>query len=305
MVKRTLYFGSSAYLSLRNQQLVISLPHANGLEKHTSGADTIPVEDIGMIVLDEQQITISQGLMAALLANNVAVITCNQSHHPTGMMLPLDGNNTQSRSFRFQIEASEPLRKQLWQQTVQAKIMNQAYILGGENPDKRLLYLAQNVKSGDPENTEAQAAVYYWQRVFPESLQFRRNREGQAPNNLLNYGYAILRAITARALVCSGLLPTFGIHHRNQYNAYCLADDIMEPYRPFVDAMVIDMVKTENDYETLSKALKTRLLSIPTIDVTIKNERSPLMVAMSITTASLQRCFEGKTRKIIYPNFTL
>jgi CRISP-associated protein Cas1 len=305
MLKRTLLFGSSAYLHLRYNQLVITLPHGQGLERFTGGLDTIPVEDIGIVVLDDPQITISQSLIAMLLEHNVALITCNGTHHPTGLLLPLDGNTLQSERFRSQIEASEPLRKQLWQQTVQAKILNQASLLNAVNPHiqspMRLSYLAQTTKSGDPDNHEAQAAVYYWANLFPPAMQFRRKPEGEAPNNLLNYGYAILRAITARALVCSGLLPTFGIHHHNKYNAYCLADDIMEPYRPFVDKIVCSMINQYDDYQTLSKAMKADLLNIATVDVMLNEQRHPLMVAVSLTTASLVKCFEGKQRKILYP----
>ena len=308
MLKRTLLFGSSAYLHLRYNQLVITLPNGQGLERFTGGLDTIPVEDIGIVVLDDPQITISQSLIAMLLEHNVALITCNGTHHPTGLLLPLDGNTLQSERFRVQIESSEPLRKQLWQQTVQAKILNQATLLNAVNPNiqspMRLSYLAQTTKSGDPDNHEAQAAVYYWANLFPPAMQFRRKPEGEAPNNLLNYGYAILRAITARALVCSGLLPTLGIHHHNKYNAYCLADDIMEPYRPFVDKIVCEMMNQYDDYQELTKEMKGDLLGIATTDVLLNEIRHPLMVAVSLTTASLVKCFEGKQRKILYPTMT-
>jgi CRISP-associated protein Cas1 len=306
MLKRTLLFGSSAYLHLRHNQLVITLPNGQGLERFSGGLDTVPVDDIGIVVLDDPQITISQSLMAMLLENNVALITCNASHHPTGLLLPLDGNSVQSERFRGQIEATEPLKKQLWQQTIQSKILNQGILLNFASLSieipKRLQYLAQTTKSGDPDNHEAQAAVYYWANIFPPTLKFRRGREGEPPNNLLNYGYAILRAITARALVCSGLLPTLGIHHHNKYNAYCLADDIMEPYRPFVDKIVLGIMnKYPDDYEVLTKELKAELLGIATVDVMLNEQRHPLMVAMSLTTASLVKCFEGKLRKIAYP----
>ena len=236
MIKRTLYFGNPAYLSLRNSQLVINLPDANGMDDRT-GHNTIPVEDIGVVVLDHHQITITHGLMEALLANNTAMITCDSSRMPVGLMLPLSGNTTQHERFQAQIDASLPLQKQLWQQTVQAKIENQAYVLKNQRKVivKNMLVWANDVKSGDADNLEARAAAYYWANLFSDIPDFRRGREGIPPNNLLNYGYAILRAVVARSLVASGLLPTLGIHHHNRYNAYCLADDIMEPYRPFVD----------------------------------------------------------------------
>lgn len=244
MIKKTLYFGNPAYLSLRNAQLVIKLPEVvknNTLPEHFKQESEVtkPIEDIGVVILDNKQITITTGLLEALLENNTAVITCDEKSMPTGLMLPLYGNTTQSERFRHQIEASLPLKKQLWQQTIKAKIENQAATLKrctGKEVQCMKVW-ASDVKSGDSENLEARAAAYYWKNLFPIE-NFTRERNGIPPNNLLNYGYAILRAVVARNLVASGLLPTFGIHHHNRYNAYCLADDIMEPYRPFVDELV-------------------------------------------------------------------
>ncbi|MDD2300706.1 MAG: type II CRISPR-associated endonuclease Cas1, partial [Fermentimonas sp.] len=162
---------------------------------------------------------------------------------------------------------------------------------------------ANDVKSGDPDNYEARAAVYYWANLFNEIEGFSRHREGIPPNNLLNYGYAILRAVVARSLVASGLLPTFGIHHRNKYNAYCLADDIMEPYRPFVDKMVCDIVAEKRNIDELSQDIKFKLLNIPVLDVVIDDQRSPLMVAVGQTSASLYKCYEGSLRRVKYPSF--
>ena len=304
MIKRTLYFGNPAYLSLRNSQLVINLPEANGMDDRT-GNNTIPIEDIGIILLDHKQITITQGLLEALLSNNAAVITCDSSRMPVGLLLPLSGNTTQSERFQAQIDASLPLRKQLWQQTVQAKIGNQAYVLNTcrNAVVKNMLAWVDEVKSGDSDNLEARAAAYYWANMFPAIPEFRRGREGTPPNNLLNYGYAILRAVVARSLVASGLLPTLGIHHHNRYNAYCLADDIMEPYRPFVDKLVLELTDSGEDFQELTKSLKAKLLSIPVLDVIINDQRSPLMIAVGITTASLAKCYLGEVRKIVYPEF--
>lgn len=295
MIKRTLYFGNPAYLKTRNQQLIVQLMN-QGEEKQ------IPIEDVGLIILDHAQITITQPTLTRLLQHNAAVVTCDDTHHPVGLLLNLDGHTLQSQRFQSQINASGPLKKQLWQQTIEAKISNQAKVLAQQKKaNKLLLTLAKNVKSGDTDNCEAQAANYYWKNVFPELLQFKRSREGEPPNNLLNYGYAILRAIVARNLVGSGLLPTLGIFHRNQYNAYCLADDIMEPYRPYVDQVVCDIVRMNGAYLEMTPKMKEQLLSIPAIDVMINNEKSPLMVAMQKTTASLVKCFEGKSRRILYP----
>ena len=309
MIKRTLCFTNPAYLSLRNQQLVIKLPEVetnSSLPEHfkSEGTKTIPIEDIGIVVLDNKRITITQGVLEALLENNCAVITCNESHLPIGMHLPLVGNTTQTERMRYQIEASLPLKKQLWQQTIIAKIQNQAAVLkqmrGTEV--RNMQKWATEVKSGDSDNLEARAAVYYWQNAFPMIENFTREREGESPNNLLNYGYAILRAIVARALVSSGLLTTLGIHHRNKYNAFCLADDVMEPYRPYVDRLVMQLYDKYPDTQELTKELKAELLSIPVLDVTINNKRSPLMIAVSTTTSSLQKCYAGELRKIIYPS---
>jgi len=282
--------------------MVIELPEEKGARLVAETKQT-PIEDIGILILDHQQITITQALIAKLLENNVAVITCDRTHHPTGLILNLDGNTLQSQKFKAQIEASVPLKKQLWQQTIIAKITNQAALLkliGVEN--KTLLQYAKQVKSGDSENHEAKAANYYWKHLFPDFLNFYRQREGLPPNNLLNYGYAILRTMVARSLIGSGLLPTLGIFHRNQYNAYCLADDIMEPYRPFVDRVVCSIVSMNGKFLEMTPNMKKDLLSIPAMDVYIGGERSPLMNAVQRTTASLAKCFEGKAKKLLYPS---
>lgn len=295
MIKRTLYFGNPAYLKTKNEQLVISL-------KDSEEDKQIPIEDIGVLILDHSQITITQPALSRLLHNNTAVITCDETHHPIGLFLNLDGHTLQSQRFKAQTEASIPLKKQLWQQTVEAKILNQAKLLAQERQENKLLLnLVKKVKSGDSSNCEAQAASYYWKNIFPDFLNFTRFREGEPPNNLLNYGYAILRAVVARNLVGSGLLPTFGIFHRNQYNAYCLADDIMEPYRPYVDKVVCDIVRMNGKFLNMTAKMKEQLLGIPAMDVTLNKEKSPLMVAVQKTTASLSKCFEGKGRKILYP----
>lgn len=308
MIKKTLYFGNPAYLSLRNAQLVIKLPdveNATALPEalRKQMEITKPIEDIGIVVLDNKQITITSGLLEALLENNCSVITCDSKSMPTGLMLPLYGDTTQNERFREQLNSSLPLRKQLWQQTIQAKINNQASVLKdckGEEV-KCMNVWASDVRSGDPDNLEARAAAYYWKSMFGDIDGFTREREGIPPNNLLNYGYAILRAIIARGLVTSGLLPTLGIHHHNRYNAYCLADDIMEPYRPYVDELVFQLVQKYGEKSELTKEIKTYLLSIPTLDVVIGGKRSPLMIAVGQTTASLYKCFSGELRRIVYP----
>lgn len=298
MIKRTLYFGNPAYLHKNLMQLKVMNPADN------SELGSIPLEDVGVVVLDNPQITITHALMAALIERNVALISCDEKHLPVGLMLPLDGNTIQTERFRLQIDASEPLKKNLWAQTVKAKIENQAKVLQLAGIDnKRLLALVPQIQSGDPDNIEGRAASVYWKLLF-EELPFVRDRFGLMPNAHLNYGYAILRAIVARALVGSGLLPTLGIHHSNKYNAYCLADDIMEPYRPFCDLIVYQMVKNEEiTGDDLSKEHKVKLLSIATVDVMIDGKKSPLMVGLPRTSNSLVECFDGLRRKIIYPEF--
>lgn len=296
------------YLSLRNSQLVLRIPD---IEKNGNLSDTfkketertIPIEDIGVVVLDNRRITITTGAMEAMLENNCAIITCDEKSMPVGLMLPLCGNTLQSERFRHQVDASLPLKKQLWQQTVRQKIINQTAVLAysTNRQAKNMQVWANNVKSGDSENMEARAAAFYWKNIFPELPNFVRGREGEPPNNLLNYGYAILRACVARGLVGSGLLPTLGIHHHNRYNAYCLADDIMEPYRPFVDRLVIELMQQNYNYSEITREFKARLLTIPSLDVIIDGKRSPLMIAVGQTTASLAKCFNGEARKIAYP----
>lgn len=308
MIKRTLFFSNPAYLSLSNSQLVIKMPEVENCDTFTSETKqefvrTIPIEDIGMIVIDNKRITFTSGLMAALLDNNASIVTCDDRSMPTGLMLPLACNTIQNERFRAQLDASLPLKKQLWQQTVMQKIANQGAILHRHTSVECgcMQAWSKEVRSGDPDNLEARAAAYYWRNLFPSIPNFVRGREGDYPNNLLNYGYAILRAVIARSLVGSGLLPTLGIHHQNRYNAYCLADDIMEPYRPYVDQLVIDVMKKYPATQELTKSIKTEFLTIPTLDVVIKGKRSPLMIAASQTTASLAKCYSGELRKIDYP----
>lgn len=297
MIKRTLYFGNPAYLKTKDNQLLIELPTSG--DKHTA-----VIEDLGIVILDHPQITITQAVIEKLLHHNVALITCDHTHHPSGLLLNLEGHTLQSQRFRYQVEATQPLKKQLWQQTVTAKVYNQYCVLAGNVEESRiLLEYSKSVRSGDPDNIEAKAAVFYWKYIFGLKSGFYRDRFGPPPNSLLNYGYAVLRALVARCLVGSGLLPTLGIFHRNQYNAYCLADDIMEPYRPFVDQLVLRLHDINNPAHVLTTELKRSLLEIPVLDVMLEGGKSPLAIAVQKTTASLAKCFDGSMRKILYPTF--
>jgi CRISPR-associated protein Cas1 len=294
MIKRVLCFENPARLSLKLAQMVVELQDVTR---------TLPIEDIGVVILDHKQITITHALIDALLANNVAIVTSNDKHLPVGLMLPLDGNTLQSERFRAQINASEPLKKQMWQQTVIAKILGQAHVLGTQHIEhNNMLKWAKDVRSGDTDNMEARAAAFYWRNMF-EKDAFIRDPQGLPPNNLLNYCYSIVRAMMARALVGAGLLPTLGIHHHSRYDAYCLADDIMEPYRPFVDMKVLEMWKNGGITSDISSDQKRELLGVTTMDVNISGHRSPMMLAIQTTAQSVQKCYSGEARKIIYPDW--
>lgn len=307
MIKKTLCFSNPAYLSLSKAQLQIKLPQPPSNETIAPSIDektvvTIPIEDIGIVIIDHQQITLTSGLIEKLHENNVAIVYCDNKHLPTGLSIALENNHTYTEKLRKQLYATEPLKKQLWKQTVECKILNQASTLAqlGYN-GKALQQLATKVNSGDPENIEGQAAAKYWQLLMTPYETTRGQFDG-GPNMLLNYGYAIIRATIARNLVGSGCLPALGIHHRNKYNAFCLADDIMEPYRPLVDLVVFRYLQNiDAPIEELSNEHKKLLLQLPAIDVKIENKTSPLMVGAQRTTASLVKCFEGSTRKILYP----
>lgn len=293
MLKRTLFFGNPYHLSTELMQLMVA-------NKETGEQQTVPIEDVGFAVFEHPHITFTQSVMQLMAANNTAVVFCDEKHHPCSMLLHLDTNQVQTELFRHQVNASEPLKKQLWQQTVKAKIRNQAAMLekAGQSPDA-LLHLAKQVKTGDHTNEEAQASRRYWPQLF--GTDFKRERYGEAPNPALNYGYAILRAAIARGLAGSGLHPTLGIHHRNKYNSYCLADDIMEPYRPYVDLTVHRMKEAGKECGVLGKEEKAELLNLLSIDTIIGNKKRPLMVGVSETTASLARVFRGEEKQVKYP----
>ena len=263
---------------------------------------TVPIEDLGMVVVEHPQITFTMGVMDALMANKVALITCDKNYLPNGMLMPFEANSEQNKRMRTQLDASTPLKKQLWQQTIKQKIQNQANVLDklGLNAT-RLHTLVNKVQSGDSGNLEAQAAAYYWDTLYGNN--FTRGRSLESPNAQLNYGYAILRSMVARALVASGMLPTIGIFHANKYNAFCLADDIMEPFRPFVDWVVMHLEGIQDLDIGLTREQKIELLKLPQLDVVVNDAKSPMFHAISKTTASLFKCFDGELRKISYPTF--
>ncbi|HBB13570.1 MAG TPA: type II CRISPR-associated endonuclease Cas1 [Treponema sp.] len=295
MIKRTLFFSNAVCLTMKNRQLVIQ-------NKESQEESSVPIEDIGFVVIENNQVYISIPLINALTENNVAVIFCNEKHLPFTMTLPLDCNTVQNQIFSAQIEAGLPLKKQCWKSIIEQKIRNQSKVLEKYSKSAvELKRLACEVKSGDVTNREAVAAKIYWDSFFEEN--WTRDRYGEYPNNLLNYGYAILRAATARALSGSGLLPTFGIHHHNKYDAYALADDMMEPYRPFVDDIVIEYVNKNSSEMELTKEFKREILKSLTGDVHIGKMTHPLMVALSMTSASFSKVLTGKAQKLALPEF--
>lgn len=292
MLKRTLFFSTPYCLSLRNDQLIVHAKEAPDMQR------SVPIEDIGAVVLEHPQTSVTLPLLNALSDNNVAVILCGDNRMPNAMLMNLDSNKTQGESYRAQAEASEPLKKGLWKQIVEAKIRNQAALLRktGKDGDKLKPYY-MNVKSGDADNREGIAARIYWSELF--GREFVRTREGAEPNNLLNYGYTILRAAVARALMGSGLLPAFGLFHRNRYNAFPLADDVMEPYRPYVDELVYGLYTAGKSQ--LTQEVKGELLRILFADTRFDQLLRPLEVGLTFTTASLANCFAGERKKIRYP----
>ena len=296
MITRSIYIGNPAYLKLKDNQMYILSPETNEMK------GKVPVEDLGLLMLDHFQITISHQLIQKMMGNNVVVVSCDSHHLPHGIMLPLYGHTQHSDRVKDQLEASEPLKKQLWKQTIECKIQNQMEVLKQlGNYFEPMQNYQTNVKSGDITNMEGIAAQHYWKYLI--SLDFLRQRFGESPNQFFNFGYAVLRSIVARAIVETGLLPVLGIFHKNKYNPYCLADDLMEPYRPFVDILVMDWLEKNPETEELTKEFKAHLLQIATKDVKIDGKTRPLLIAVKTTATSLYKCYTGEKRQISYPEF--
>ena len=301
MIKRTLCFESDGHLSVKDRQLVFQ-----AVKDGVPVTKSASIENLGVVVLESQHIEISTYALDALAENNTTVVVCDGAHMPSGTLLPLSGHSETQRVTAAQLAAPAALREKLWKQTVVAKIRNQSECLrqNGKNDADRLESLSKFVKAGDPENREGTAAATYfkaWGFVRRDS----RDDDAPMPNPALNYGYAILRACMARALVGSGLLCVRGIHHHNEYNSMPLADDIMEPYRPFVDNVVLGQPDVFGPWNTgtFTRSMKIALLSALASDVVIGQVRRPLMNAVSYTSASLAACFDGREEKIRYPEF--
>lgn len=296
MLKRAIYITNAMYLSVKNNQLIISPKDS------TCSSNSVPIEDIGYVIIEHQQTLISIPALNALSNNNVAVVFCGQNMMPCSMLMNLETCTTQGERYRHQIEASAPIKKQLWQQIVIAKIKNQSLLLLklGLNGEK-LIPLYKNVKSGDSDNREGVAARIYWKELF--GADFFRNRDGTPPNNLLNYGYTILRAAVARGLMGSGLLPAFGVFHHNRSNAFPLADDMMEPYRPYVDEIVYHLY--ENGVDHLDKDVKTQIVRLLFSDSHFKNVTRPMDIGITFSCASLAKFYAGSTRKLSFPEIKI
>lgn len=298
MIAKTLSFGSPGKLSIRDRQLVYD--GEDGLHR------TFPVEDLGFVILETGRLLVTSACLQALAAANVAVVVCDPAHTPLAQLLPFAANSTTHETAEAQLAATPAAQGRLWRRIVQAKLRNQAALLEslGRPEAQQLGRLAEAVRNDDPANCEAQGARLYFRALAPDP-DFRRNPGEGWPNAALDYGYAVLRAATARALVGSGLVCFRGIHHHNRYNAFCLADDVMEAYRPFVDQFVFgDFPVSESaPGHLLDKAAKARLLSCLTCDVTIGGLTRPLMIALTSTSASLARCYLEKSPDILLPSF--
>ena len=292
MIKRTIDISEPAYLHLKNQQFCI--------DKQGELVAQIPIEDLGVVILQNPAIVMTQALMVACQKNNVAVVFCDERHLPYSVLLPLsEGNALHSKILQQQINITLPTKKRLWQRIVQQKINAQAQTLKNINQSAVLLErLAAQVKPGDPDNLEAQAAQAYWKLLFGQS--FRRDSDLAGINSVLNYGYSIMRAMVARALVSGGLHPTIGLNHHNQYNGLCLADDLMEPFRPWVDYEVYKMAENTADLQ-VHKDTKIVLLNLLSKNVLWEQQEMPLMVATHYLVASLKRAFEDKQCVLSYP----
>lgn len=292
MIKRIVEISNPSYLHLKNKQMVI--------ERDGQEIGNIPIEDLGVLILDHPAIVHTQGLLAACFEQNVAVLLCDGKHLPSAILLPLEGHTLHSKILRQQIAASEPTAKRIWQRIVQAKIREQAKVLqsaiGNSSP---LNLYANKVKSGDPDNIEAQAARIYWQKLF--GADFRRDQDAEGINAMLNYGYAVIRGAVARAIVGTGLHPAIGVHHRNQYNSFALADDLMEPLRPLVDIKVHEITKVLAEAPELTPQNKRAMLEILSWNCTLNERKMPLMVSLHLYAASVRKILAGEANEMDIP----
>jgi CRISP-associated protein Cas1 len=298
MIRHTIEISqNAAHLAAKHKQLL--------LKRRGDTTRFFPFEDLGLVIVDHPAATYSHAALRSLVDANAALVVCGKNHLPAGLLLPLGDHTEIVWRTQDQINAPKPLQKQLWKQIVQAKIRAQADNLPSDGVARRkMLQLARSVKSGDTSNHEAQAARIYWSEwledtAYESTDEFRRARYGPAPNPLLNYGYAILRAATARAIVAAGLLPMLGIQHSNRSNSFCLADDLMEPLRPLVDRTVRELV--DAGQVELTPETKRPLLEILTAEVETGDRYGPLMVALHSLAVSLVKCFRKEEKVLQIP----
>lgn len=295
MLKKTVEFATpGTRLSVAHRQLVVERPDM--------GKATLPIEDIGVVIVDDARASYTQAVFIELLAAGATVMVTGRDHLPAGLMLPLDAHHVQTERHRSQIAASEPVRKRIWQALVAAKIRQQGLILDHFTRDHAgLIPMAKRVKSGDPDNLEAQAAQKYWPRLFGKD--FRRDRGAEGINAALNYGYAVVRAAVARSVVAAGLIPSLGVFHKNRGNPFCLADDLFEPYRPYVDwrvkKLVLDLGGAQPDLD--DRPTRAALLSLFNETVVVDGRRWPLLLAIQTSAASLARALTGGERTLALP----
>ena len=296
-LKRTLEIATpGTNLYMRHQQLMVARPNELTV--------SIPIEEIGVLVLDEARCNITQSVLAKLAESTVAVVVNNSKHLPIGILLPTGSHSLVVAIQNDQLRTSEPKKKRLWQRIVQAKVFMQSCVLRRFNQtDRGLEEMVKRVLSGDTSNIEASAAQRYWKALFGN--EFRRDRELDGLNSLLNYGYAIIRASMARAIVASGLLPSIGLHHHNRSNAFCLADDLMEPYRPFVDERV-KALSGEGNFDNAvfslqNREIRAKLLALLSKTIPMRDSNTPLGLAVSMTVGSLKKCFAQKSGTLILP----
>lgn len=290
MIKRVLDISSSARLSIRKAQLLV---------ERQENTVTVPLEDLAVVILSEPSIIITQSVLALCAANNIAIISCDKKHQPIGLHLPLSANTLHTRIIRAQIAASDTDNNMLWQKIVVAKIHAQSNLISalGKKPDS-IFRFAQKVTPGDPSNYEAQAARAYWKHLL--GTNFGRNPKEEGLNSILNYGYSILRSAVARSLCGAGLHPALGIHHRNQYNHFVLADDLMEPLRPIVDRTAYSILEL-NSEPTLTKEAKKHLVSLLGETLILNKKHLPLLTALSHYASSLKNCYLNGDQKLKIP----
>lgn len=296
MIRKTVEFSTAGTrLSVANKQLVIERPE--------QPKATLPIEDLGVVIVDDVSASYTQAVFIELLTAGATVMITGRNHLPLGLMLPLDAHHVQTERHRAQVEAGEPRKKRMWQALVRAKIAQQGAVLEHfAGHDGGLTPMSRRVGSGDPDNLEAQAAQRYWPLLFGK--EFRRDREMDGVNALLNYGYAVVRAAAARAVVAAGLIPSLGVFHKNRANPFCLADDLLEPYRPFVDWRVRLIVAERQTEELLSlddRSVRTALLSLFNETIRIGERRLPLLLALHASAASLCRAYTGEGVDLTLP----